>query len=146
MCFSGEPWYGNSLLKQLEGLHPEMAIFRIGRDSHNIIEIVTHITLWREFVVQKLKGNKEFNLAFNTIEEWPGFDTCSKEDLDKAIISLNENQKVLLIEIDKFEESDLTVTVPGRQYSFFYMLEGINQHDIYHSGQIGLIKSVYLKL
>lgn len=145
-CFNGDPWHGNSLCRQLENLEPETALFRMSPGNHNIVEIIRHITLWREFALQKLKGNIGFNLKFDTQEEWPVVNYCTREDLIQVILTLNENQKWLIHEIEKFDESSYKEIVPGRNYNFIYLLSGIIYHDTYHSGQIGLIRSVYNKL
>jgi hypothetical protein len=30
--------------------------------------------------------------------------------------------------------------VPGTEYSVYFMLHGVIQHDLYHAGQIALLK------
>jgi len=57
-----------------------------------------------------------------------------------AITQLEQSQKKLLEAIQFFPEASLSNPVPGRQYSFSHMLYGILQHDVYHLGQIALIR------
>jgi uncharacterized damage-inducible protein DinB len=142
--FNGKPWHGKSLLKQLEGVDSETAIFRPNPGNHNIAEIVKHIVLWREFVIEKLKGNKEFDLEFGSPEEWPLINFCSHEEFKKMKEDLVQSQDNLVSEIKNFK-TETTESLPGKNYTFSYMLSGIIYHDVYHAGQIGLIKSILKK-
>jgi len=45
-----------------------------------------------------------------------------------------------------FPESRLQDQVPGKTqnyHNFFYMFSGIVQHELYHAGQIALLKKVH---
>jgi hypothetical protein len=42
-------------------------------------------------------------------------------------------------------DSRLDEVVPGKQgahYTFYYMLHGVVQHELYHAGQIALLKKM----
>jgi len=47
---------------------------------------------------------------------------------------------VLIEAVSGFNESQLDETVPGASYSFYNMLHGLVQHDLYHAGQIAILK------
>jgi len=45
--------------------------------------------------------------------------------------------------VTSFSDSRLDDRVPGKQqkfYNFYYMLYGIAQHQLYHAGQIAILK------
>jgi uncharacterized damage-inducible protein DinB len=140
--FSGKPWHGKSLLKQLEDVDSEIVAFRPSPGNHNIAEIVKHIVLWREFVIEKLKGNEAFNLEFGSPDEWPSINFCSNKEFKKMKEDLVQSQDKLVLEIKNFK-TETNESVPGRNYPFSSMLSGIIYHDVYHAGQIGLIKSIF---
>ncbi len=51
----------------------------------------------------------------------------------------------LIAAVEKFPEKSLTKPVPGKKgahYNFYYMLHGVLQHELYHAGQIALLKKM----
>ena len=36
--------------------------------------------------------------------------------------------------------SRLHDTVPGKRYDFYHLLHGVAQHELYHAGQIAILK------
>ena len=42
--------------------------------------------------------------------------------------------------IDSFPVVKVENIVPGREYSFAFLLHGIVQHNLYHAGQIAILK------
>jgi hypothetical protein len=42
--------------------------------------------------------------------------------------------------IKKIDDAKLEETAPGTRYSNYVLLHGVIQHDLYHSGQIALLK------
>jgi len=47
--------------------------------------------------------------------------------------------------VDDLPDSRLYEVVPGKtgkHYTFYYMLHGVVQHELYHAGQIALLKKL----
>ncbi len=103
-------------------------------NTHSIAALISHINAWRNFVVQKLIGNSDYDIEDNSTADWPvpvnwlaiqkEFEICHI-DLVKAIQSLP---------VEK-----LQATVPGRTYTFLFLINGIVEHDYYHYGQVGSV-------
>ncbi|TAE55967.1 MAG: DinB family protein [Bacteroidetes bacterium] len=138
----GEPWYGTSLFDLLEGVSADDAAAHPLPGRHSIWELVLHITAWRKFVIEKLRGNEAFDLRYDTPEEWPAVGDTSAESWDEALGSLSDSQLQLEAELAGFQEARLTEPVGGREYDLGYLLYGILQHDVYHAGQVALLKRV----
>ncbi len=132
--FEKKAWYGPSLKEALKDITPEQGSYRIN-NTHSIIELVAHITAWRTFVTKKLEGDLEYKvtneLNFPTPTTW-----------ETAIQDLEESQVKLMAAIRNFDSSLLHDSVPNSSYgyTFFTLLHGIIHHDVYHTGQIVLIK------
>jgi uncharacterized damage-inducible protein DinB len=134
--FNGNAWYGSPVMEVLTGVTPEIASGRVSDNTHSIVELVLHMAAWRNFVVWKLKG-----VAFEMTEElnypkpieWP-----------MAVSLLEQSQQGLITAIQSFPEQELSKQVPNRKYDFSHLLYGIIQHDIYHLGQIALLKKALL--
>jgi len=132
--FGKKAWHGPTIKEVLEGITSEQATNSIG-NSHTIIELLAHMTAWRIFVVKKLEGDQDYKVT-----EDLNFPVVS--DLQKTIAGLEESQVRLLDALAQFPESQLHEIVPhsSYNYSFYTLLHGIVHHDLYHLGQIALLK------
>ena len=129
--FDEQPWYGPSVIETIKDISSKKASNRLA-ESHSIIELVCHMTAWRNFVINQLRGNPR---EISEVENFPIPTTW-----EEALTGLKQSQSDLLKAIDSFPESRLNEKVPLREYRFHFMLNGIVQHDIYHIGQIALLK------
>jgi uncharacterized damage-inducible protein DinB len=132
--FHGPAWHGPAVLEALENLSVQGASRKIP-DTHSIIELVAHMTTWRKFVTKRLKGDNSYEVS--DAENFP-----IEADWEDVLHNLKESQASLLAAIKTFPEDQLFKVVPTRQYDFYTMLHGIIQHDIYHTGQIILLKKI----
>lgn len=136
--YSGDPWYGACIADVLnqQFIDPDFTI----KNGNTIGQITEHMLVWRQFAIEKLNGNEEFDIS--PILDWKKDKTYSTKD----IVQLAEDFKTTheqLIELmsNHPDDSWLKKVVPGRGYNFEYMIEGIMDHDIYHLGQVSLLKS-----
>lgn len=134
--FEKNAWYGPSVKEVLSDITPDLAAHRMN-NTHTIIELVAHMTAWRIFTVKKLEGDVDYKVSkelnFPTPLNW-----------ETALSGLNESQAKLIGAIQQFDSSLLHHPVPNSSYAytFFTLLHGIIQHDIYHAAQIRLIKKL----
>jgi len=134
-----EAWHGPSLRSVLDGVDAAQARARPIAGAHSIFELVHHIAFWRRQVVAALVGE---DFADGTVDEraFPADQTVDEEAWQAALGDLAASQEQLLYELRRFPEERLHEKVPGRDYSFYFVLHGILHHDLYHSGQIALLK------
>lgn len=134
--FSKNAWHGPSVLEVLEGITVDQSKLRLP-ESHSIIELVAHMTSWRVFVIKKLAGDTDYTVAdtmnFPIDADWP-----------RVLANLRESQTMLLEMVQKLDDSKLAEIVPhgSYTYSFYTLLHGIIHHDLYHTGQIALLKKL----
>lgn len=134
--FEKNAWHGPAVLEALEDLSAVQAEQRIG-NSHSIIELVGHMTAWRIFVCEKLEGNAAFDIDTDEMN-FP-----STKNLMTAIQELKASQKRLLKLLEQTPVEKLEEKVPGRPFKFKVMLNGIIHHDLYHTGQIVLLRKYH---
>ncbi|HRI78995.1 MAG TPA: DinB family protein [Cyclobacteriaceae bacterium] len=133
--FDRQPWYGSSVMEILQKVSPEARATRTGK-SHTIIELVLHMTSWRKFVIHRLRGDDAFqvseDLNFPKAGAW-----------EDAVAELKATQAELIAAIKSFPEERLGELVPSSsfKYTYYTLLHGIIQHDVYHIGQIAFINS-----
>ncbi len=130
--FHGPAWHGPSVKEVLSTVTASTALQKVST-SHTIIELVLHMTAWRNFVSKRLLGDNDFDVS-----EMANFPKGT--DWTAALDALQQSQEELVRAIRQFPEVKMDVIVPTRDYDFYTMLQGIIQHDIYHTGQIVLLK------
>ncbi|RED99876.1 DinB family protein [Marinoscillum furvescens] len=136
--YEGQPWFGNSIATYLQ----EIEDSQIGASvsgSRSIGQIINHMIVWREYVLDKLEGRSN-SLRVNSPEDWP-LRSYKPEDKAPLFTRLKTTQKKLNEALKQQDDTLLTMTVPGEPRTFEQLLTGIIYHDIYHLGQIYLIKS-----
>ncbi len=140
--YDGMPWHGNSLKELLLDVDTTIAFYRPFEKKHNIAELVAHILIWRQYVIEILNENYGFKMDIGSLGDFPEV-TESEKVWRELLTQLDENQVVLLEKLAAFSGLKLEEEVPEKSYSFRFLFEGIAFHDVYHGGQIGLIKAAY---
>jgi uncharacterized damage-inducible protein DinB len=136
--YSGKAWHGPSLKENLEGITAEMAARHPIPGSHSIWELLLHITAWERETAAVLTGKDYVTLA--GAEDWPPVTDSSEEAWKAALASLETTHQTLVDEVRKLSDESLETQVPGREFTFYVLLHGVIQHNLYHGGQIALLK------
>jgi uncharacterized damage-inducible protein DinB len=139
--YDGEPWHGSSLQTILAGVTTDIAFVKPAPLPYSIANLVAHITQWRIFVAEKLKDNAAFAIELNSPEDWPE-QAPGAEAWSELLAKLAHSQADLLAQLAIFPDSRLTDQVPGKRYSYLGIIEGLINHDVYHAGQIALLKKL----
>jgi uncharacterized damage-inducible protein DinB len=137
--YEGSPWHGSPVKQVLKGISARQAAMQVLPDTHTIWELVRHIIAWRNFAFQKMAGDKTFDIL-HAEQDWPYIQEMDEKSWQKDLLALEYSQQTLLQALYKMNNGNLQEIVPGRQYTFYTMLHGIMQHDLYHTGQIALLK------
>lgn len=133
--FEKNAWHGVAVMEALNSID-ESIVHKKLNSTHSIIKLVTHMTAWRVFITERLAGNDHFEIS----NEMNFPDTKSWR---QAVDALVDSQEKLLTSLEKFPNEKLSEVVPNRPFKFFTMLHGIVHHDLYHLGQIVLIKKIH---
>lgn len=137
-AFEGEAWHGPSLMEILANVTAEQATARPIASAHTIWEIALHIAAWESAVLRGVKG--EAIGPMPDAENFPLVDDASEEAWRKTIEKLKQGNEALREAIMTLEDERLSEIVVGTSYSIYFMLHGVIQHDLYHAGQIALLK------
>lgn len=135
--YEGPAWHGPAVKEVLGELAPGQAGVRID-DSYSPLDLVLHMTIWREFVIRHLKG--ETHPATDDELAFPRVDPPDEDDWPRALAGLERSQRELLKLLDQFPNEKLPRTVPGKDFNWNAMLHGIIHHDLYHLGQIQFLR------
>jgi DinB superfamily len=143
-AFDHKAWHGTTLLGSLRGLTVARAARRPGPHRHNIWELVVHAAYWKYAVRRSLTGEKRGSFAFKG-SNWfkrPASTTGRERALAADVRLLAEEHRRLRDAIASLPEERLWKPLPGKRYSAAFAIRGIAAHDLYHAGQIQLLKKL----
>jgi uncharacterized damage-inducible protein DinB len=139
-AFNGDAWHGDSLLEILNGVAASQAAARPIPHAHSIWELVRHIAAWDGAVLRRLGG---VALELSDAENFPSVPDMSDAAWHRALRELKQVHQELVDAVAALPDTRLSESVPGKEgahYTFYYMLHGVVQHELYHAGQIALLK------
>jgi len=142
----GEPWHGPSLVGILEGVTAEQAARKPSADAHSIWEIVLHMTGWKREVMRRAQGHVAAEPAQG---DWPAIGDVSEERWSHAQEDHLHANRELVDLVRGLTDAELEAKVSGDSAAFIgagisvkATLYGLLQHDVYHSGQIAILKKI----
>jgi hypothetical protein len=135
----GEAWHGPSVMELLVDVNWQQAAAKPVASAHTIWEIVLHITAWAGAVRRRVNGEA---VQLTATEDWPGIGVANAEASRSVVEGLVNSQALLAERIETLTDEDLTATVAGEDYTVYFLLHGLVQHNLYHAGQIALLKKM----
>lgn len=142
-AFEGEAWHGDPVLTILEDVNAKQAAAHPIKNGHSIWELVLHIAAWDDAVLRRT-GGAAVNLSDQ--ENFPPIPDTSDKAWKAAVELLKSTHDKLVKAVSAFPDSRLQERVPGKKekyYDFYYMFSGIVQHELYHAGQIAILKKAF---
>ena len=138
-AFDGDAWHGPALLELLQDVDAAMAAAKPLADVHSIWELVLHIAVWDEAGCRRLAGEKWQPAG---TANFPLVPKPTEAAWRKTVAHAKRAHDVLVKMVAALPESRLRERVPGKKYDFYHMLQGIAQHELYHAGQIAILKKI----
>lgn len=135
-AFWGESWHGPSVVEVLAGVSAEDAAARPIPGAHSIWEIVLHMTAGYRLVLRRIRGEQA---PYSLEEGWPPVPALSSEDWSENQRTLEELNQELQSAVRTFPAERLSEGL-GSEYSAYTQFCGAPQHDVYHAGQITILK------
>ncbi len=136
-AFEGDAWHGPALLELLDDVDAAMAAAKSVPDVHSIWELVLHIAAWDDATCRRLAG--EVCQPEGT-DNFPAVPKPTEAAWRKAVAEAKRAHDVLVKTVEGLPESRLRERVPGKKYDFYHLLHGVAQHELYHAGQIAILK------
>jgi len=136
-AFSGDAWHGPSLMSVLEGVSAEDASTHAIRGAHSIWELVNHIAAWSTISQHRLAGE---HVDVTPERDWPPVWEVSEAAWKRALENLVESRRRLRDAVKRFTGAQLEEKAAGPDYTRYVVLHGVIQHDLYHAGQIVMLK------
>jgi hypothetical protein len=143
-AYNKTSWHGTNLRGSIRRVTPAQAAWRPGPGRHNIWEIVVHAAYWKYAATRRFTGDAPRSFPLKG-SNWfrrpvdPSLDKSWKTDIDL----LDDMHGTLRAAVIRLSAKDLSRTPSGRKVSNFALLSGVAAHDLYHAGQIQLLKRLF---
>jgi uncharacterized damage-inducible protein DinB len=136
-AFSGDAWHGPSLTAVLDGISSEDASTHSVPGVHSIWEIVNHLAAWHSIVERRLRGE---TVEVTVDRDWPPVWEVSDVAWRRALENLTESRTRLRNAVESLSDDQLNEKPTASTESRYVILHGVVQHDLYHGGQIAILK------
>lgn len=140
--YDHKAWHGPVLRGSLRGVSAEQAAWRPRPSRHNVWEIAVHCAYWKYSVLHRIRPEVRFPLKGSN---W--FPRPEGEAGDKAwkadLRVLGDIHRDLREAIASLSDGDLETVPQGSKRPFLELILGVAHHDVYHAGQIQLLKRLY---
>ena len=154
-AYDKRSWHGTNLRGALRGVTMAQAVFRVRPDSHNIWELMVHAAYWKYDIRRRLTGEKGRSLALSEASArgrrveglpikgsnfWrrPTVGTAAEWRADLALLQSEHGR--LRAATAAFPAARWTRKASGKPFNFEGLVRGVAAHDLYHAGQIQLLK------
>jgi uncharacterized damage-inducible protein DinB len=136
-AFEGNAWHGPALLELLSDINAATAAAKPLANAHSIWELVLHIAAWDKAVHRRIRGEK---VQLTGEANFPRVPKSTLAAWRNAIAQTKHAHDALVKTVAALPDSRLRDRVPGKRYDFYHMLHGLAQHELYHAGQIAILK------
>lgn len=139
-AFNKRAWHGTNLYGSVNKLSLKQALWRPAPKRHNIWEIVLHTAYWKYAIWRRLTDGARGAFP-RAPSDWPRLpESPSIEDWKEDRSLLLRQHNLLRQAVSDCSKSKFGSSLPGSKWSFIQNIYGIASHDLYHAGQIQLLK------
>ncbi len=144
-AYDHKSWHGTNLKGSIKGLKSDVAAWRPATGRHNIWEIVAHAAYWKYIVCRRLlaEAKGSFPLKGSNWFPRPTGDGVAPEAWRTDVKLLEETHQRLLKAGADLKPAEIDFVPSGSKVSNAFLITGIAAHDLYHAGQIQLLKRLY---
>ena|SRR5713101_5204695 len=138
-AYEGNAWHGPSVREALAGITAEQAHARPLSHAHSIWELVRHIAVWEDAGRRRLQGDRA-QIEISSPQDWPPSEDTSETAWEQAKASLDRGHQAFVEAIERLPEARLDEPILEGMSTVYVTLHGVIQHDLYHAGQISMLK------
>jgi hypothetical protein len=143
LAYEKQAWHGPNLRGSLKGVTAEIASWRPAKGRHNIWEVVIHAAYWKYTVRRRLTGEKRGSFQIKGSNWFERASSGNEKDWKQDLQLLDEEHRAMRDVIAALRRKDLDFGIPSKKAASTRTIFGIAAHDLYHAGQIQLLKRLY---
>ena len=139
-AYDKRSWHGTNLRGSIRGMSRATARWRPAADRHNVWELVVHAAYWKYAVRRRLTGEQRGSFALKGSNFWarPADDSDAAWKRDVALLA--SEHRALRAAVTTMPYRQFAQSVPGSPFTYAGLIRGAAAHDLYHAGQIQLLK------
>jgi hypothetical protein len=141
-AYNRAAWHGPNLRGSIRGLTAREAALSPRAGRHNIWEIVIHAAYWKYAVKRRLLGEKRGSFSLQGSNWFVRPMDRSEKAWREDIKLLDREHQRLKEAVSSFQPKNLDRPAQGSKTLARRLIAGIALHDVYHAGQIQLIKKL----
>jgi hypothetical protein len=138
-------WHGPNLRGSIRGVTARQAARAPKSGRHNIWELVAHAAYWKYAVRRRLVGEKRGTFSLQGSNWFRRPVDRSERAWREDIALLDREHRALREAVASFDPARLDEKVNGSKSVTRRLIAGIAMHDVYHAGQIQLLKKLIRK-
>ena len=139
-AYDRQSWHGTNLRGSLRGLSSDQALWRPVPDRHNVWEITIHAAYWKYAARRRLTGEKRGAFPRKGSNWFPSPISPTEAQWREDVGFLGESHRRLREAVAQLTDADLRRRTPGGKETIARLVRGVAAHDLYHAGQIQLLK------
>lgn len=138
--YHGKAWHGPTLRGALRGLTAQQAGNTRTRAGHSLADISLHCAYWKYSVRRRLNKSKRGAFPWKGSNWFTLPQQLSEDEWKRVLHTLDEEHDALLQAVKSFPEAQLVHIPKGSQFNYYQLIQGIAAHDVFHAGQVRLLK------
>lgn len=136
--YNRKSWHGTNLRGSIRGLPVAEAAWRVER--HSIADLVVHCAYWKYTVRRRLTGEKRGSFPLKGSNWFKLADPLTVAAWRECVALLEDQHAQLRAAVAELSPGQLDKVESGRSVSIGMLVRGVAMHDVYHAGQIQMIK------
>lgn len=143
-AFDKKAWHGPNLRGAIRRVTAAQAEWRSDPKRHSIADVVVHAAYWKYAVRRRLRGDKRGSFSLKGSNWFVLPNPLTEKDWRSFIVLLDDQHRKLRQVVQDYPAARLHQRSPGSKYVAIDLISGIAAHDIYHAGQIQLLKRLQI--
>jgi hypothetical protein len=139
-AYNRKSWHGTNLRGSIRGLSMEQAAWRPTPGRHNIWELVVHAAYWKYAVWRRLTGSRRGSFPYQGSNWFERPHAATQAAWREDVVLLDRMHAELRRAVERLSVRDLDRKAAGRPTSHVFVVTGAAAHDLYHAGQIQVLK------
>jgi hypothetical protein len=138
--YDRKAWHGPNLKGSIRRVSAHEAAWRPRPNRHSIADNVVHCAYWKYAVRRRLRAEKRGSFALKGSNWFMLPSPLSESSWNEFVVLLEDEHRSLRETVASFPAERLVAFPAGGKIRYVSLLQGIAMHDVYHAGQIQLLK------
>lgn len=141
--YEKKAWQGPNLRGSLRGVTARAAAWRPAPGRHNVWELTLHAAYWKYAVRRMLTGEKRGAFPEKGSNWFPRPTSPTEKAWRADIALLDAEHRRLRRAVEGLAAAALWRKLEGSRYVTANLVYGVASHDVYHTGQIQILKRLW---